>query len=297
MKRIIQVVIVAFLFVAFGCKNEAEEETADDILPKDNSQNWNISILLDLSDRISIEKHPNPTMEYYLRDVGYINSVYDAFSQHVKGKKIIQMDDRMQLFFDPPPLNPEINLISKSLKVELNKANVSNTLLEDIESKYKSEPLKLYQLAIKDNNYIGSDTWTFFKNRIDDYCIDDNYRNILVILTDGYIYYENSMMRDHNMSSFLTPKEIRKSNLNTADWMRKFKEGNYGFLKANEDLSNLEVLVLGVNPNPGNPYEEDVIKAYWTKWLDEMNVKRYEVRSTDLPANIDLVIKNFIVGK
>src|SRR5690606_40920272 len=110
------------------------------------------------------------------------------------------IDDNMQLFFDPPPLNPEINSISKSLKVELNKGNVSDKLLKDIESKYKSEPLKLYQLAIKDNNYVGSDTWTFFKNRINDYCIDENHRNILVILTDGYIYYENSKMKDRNRS-------------------------------------------------------------------------------------------------
>jgi hypothetical protein len=235
-------------------------------------------------------------MEYYLRDVGYINSVYDAFSQHIKGKKIMQMDDKLQLFFDPPPLNPDINSISKSLKIELSKANVSNELLAEIEKKYKSEPLQLYQLAIKDNNYVGSDTWTFFKNRLDDYCIDQEHRNILVILTDGYIYYKNSLMQEDNKSTWLTPERIRKDGLNNSSWSEKFNSEKFGFIKAKNDLSNLEILVLGINPNPNNPYEEDVIKAYWTKWFEDMKVKHYEIRTTDLPSNIDKVIEDFILN-
>jgi hypothetical protein len=296
MKKIALLFSLLFLVVSFSCKEEKEEDNAPEAV-KDTSGNLNVSILLDLSDRISPQKYPNPTMEYYLRDVGYINSVYDAFSQHIKGKKIMQMDDRLQLFFDPPPLNPDINSISKSLKIELNKGNVSNELLADIEKKYKSEPLKLYQLAIKDNNYVGSDTWTFFKNRIDDYCIDDNHRNILVILTDGYIFYKNSLMQEGNMTSFLTPERIRQNGLNVSSWSDKFNSEKLGFLKANNDLSNLEILVLGINPSPNNPYEEEVIKAYWTKWFEDMKVKHYEIRSTDLPSNVDKVIREFVLGK
>ena len=67
-----------------------------------------------------------------------------------------------------------------------------------------------------------------------------------------------------------------------------------GFIKANEDLSNLEVLVLGINPDSKNPYEEDVIKAYWGKWLQEMKVKRFEIRGAELPSNMEKVIKDFI---
>jgi len=304
MKRIFGIAIVALLFLSASCKSENEEEKEDAqeaiqpvTIHKNNSQNWNVSILLDLSDRISVKKYPNKTMEYYLRDVGYINSVYEAFSQHIKGKRIMQMDDKIQLFFDPLPLNPDINSISKSLKVELTKANVSNELLAEIEKKYKTQPLKLYQLAIKDDHYIGSDTWTFFKNKINDYCIDGGHRNILVILTDGYIYYQNSKMQEGNRTSFLSPEKIRQNGLNTSQWQQKFGAADYGFITANKDLSNLEILVLGVNPSTKNPYEEEVIKAYWAKWFEEMKVKRYEIRSSDLPANMDMVIKNFVAGK
>ena len=44
------------------------------------NKNYNISILIDLSDRIDTIKHSNPTMEYYNRDLGYIKSVSEALT-------------------------------------------------------------------------------------------------------------------------------------------------------------------------------------------------------------------------
>lgn len=276
-----------------GCQDK-EETGHTTKAPKDVSGNLNISILLDLSDRISPEKYPNPSMEYYQRDAGYINSIAEAFSAHIKSKKIKQIDDKIQVFFDPAPLNPDINSISKDLKVSLNKENVSKAIIAEVENNYKTEPAELYKLAIKDNNYIGSDTWKFFRNKVND-CTEDDYRNILVILTDGYIFYKNSLMQEGNETSYLTPETVRKNGLNTPNWSTEFRDGHFGFLKANDDLSNLEILVLGINPSPNNPYEEEVIKAYWTKWFETMKVKRYEIRSAELPSDMDKVIKDFIL--
>lgn len=291
MKKFLLVAFCSLIF--WGCKDGDTQETTVEKPSKDISGNLNISILLDLSDRIDPVKYSNPAMEYHVRDVGYINSIAEAFAIHIKSKKIKQMDDRMELFFDPAPLNPEINAISKDLKVDLNKDNISNERIAEVEARYKQKPGKLYQLAIKDKNYIGSDTWKFFKNRAGD-CAEDDYRNILVILTDGYIFYKNSLIQQGNETTFLTPEFIRKNGLNTSDWSEKMTQGHFGFLKANENLSNLEILVLDINPNPSNPYEEDVIKAYWTKWFEVMKVKRYEIRTAELPSDMDEVIKDFI---
>jgi hypothetical protein len=57
------------------------------------------------------------------------------------------------------------------------------------------------------------------------------------------------------------------------------------------------VLVLGINPNRNNPYEEKVIKAYWTKWFTEMKIKHFEIKNADLPSNTDKIIKDFILEK
>ncbi len=61
---------------------------------KSNSQNLNISFLLDLSDRISPAKNPSAAMPYYKRDVEYMKSIEKAFVNHVKSKKIIKLNER-----------------------------------------------------------------------------------------------------------------------------------------------------------------------------------------------------------
>ena len=295
MKINIKLILLLLLAVlTFSCKRDDEPSTAITSKVKDVSENLNISLLLDLSDRISPTKYPNPTMEYYLRDVGYINSVSEAFTNHVRSKKVMRAHDKIQLFFDPAPFNPEINKISKDLKIVIDKNNTSKELISATKKTYETNPLKIYQLAIKDAKYIGSDTWRFLKSKVNDYCIEDDYRNILVILTDGYVYYKDTQIKEGNLTSYLTPELIWSNHLKAADWSEKMRNRKLGFIKANNDLSNLEILVLGINPNPKNPYEEDVVKAYWSNWFESMKVKRYEIRNTDLPSNMDKVIKDFI---
>lgn len=283
-------------FLVISCKDDTKkEETAVTKTPA--SENYNISILVDLSDRISLEKNPNPTMEIYQRDLGYIKSVSEAFTEHLKSKRIRQIDDKMQLFFNPEPLDPTINSISQKLKIKINKNNASKELLNSINANYASQTSKIYESAIKDNNFIGSDIWNFFDSKIQDQCIDTDYRNILVILTDGYMFYEGTQIKDGNLSNYLTPQLIKQNGLNTNDWQKKFKDKNFGFIKVDTDLSNLEVLVLGINPGKNNPYEEKVIKAYWSKWLTEMKIKHFEIKNADLPSNMDKIIKDFIANK
>jgi hypothetical protein len=292
-----QIVLLLILTSLFSCKKNENTQKVEVPKVKDISENLNISILLDLSDRISPTKYPNPTMDYYLRDVGYINSISESFSGHVKNKKVRRVDDKIQIFFDPAPLNPEINKISKELKIAVNKNNVSKEMIKSTKTTYANSPLKIYKLAIKDNNYVGSDTWKFFKNKVNDYCIENNYRNILVILTDGYIYYRDSKIKEVNQSSYLTPEVIRSYGLNKSNWSKIIIDKKIGFIPANVDLSNLEILVLGINPDPKNPYEEEVIKAYWTHWFEAMKVKRFEIKNADIPSNMDIIIKNFISKK
>ncbi|MDX6189539.1 hypothetical protein SGQ83_09280 [Flavobacterium sp. Fl-318] len=290
-------VLLLVLVSAFSCKQDSDT-THEEILSKNTvTENYNISILLDLSDRISLQKNPNPTMEYYQRDLGYIKWVSEAFTQHLKSKRIRQIKDKMQLFFNPEPQDPEINSISQKLKITIDKNNASKELLNSINSNYALQTSKIYNSAIKDNNFIGSDIWSFFDSKVKDQCIENGDRNILVILTDGYMYYESTKMKEGNRTSFITPELIKKNSLNTKDWEEKVQNGDFGFIKANDNLSNLEVLVLGINPSRANPYEEKVIKAYWTKWFTEMKVKRFEIKNADLPSNMEKIIKNFILEK
>lgn len=298
MKDIFKTILMAVLLVSiFSCKKDTDKDENEISIKNYGAENYNLSILIDLSDRISLKKNPNPTMEYFQRDLGYIKSVSETFTQHLKEKRIRQIDDKMQLFFNPEPLDPKINSISKDLRIVIDKNNASKGFLNSINANYTAQTAKIYTSAIKDDNYIGSDIWSFFDNKVKDQCIENGYRNILIVLTDGYVYYDGTLIKEKNRSTYITPELIRKNGLNTQDWEKKIKDQDFGFIKINSDLSNLEVLVLGINPSKSNPYEEKIIKAYWTKWFAEMNIKHFEIKNADLPSNMDKIINDFILKK
>lgn len=290
---------ILFLSIFFvSCKSDtSNEETLQDppSIVTDNSANLNISILLDLSDRIDTLKYHNETMEYYKRDVGYIESVSNYFVDHLKQKRLRTIDDRISLYFDPEPNNANINSISKDLKFHLTRNNASLEKFEEIKNSYNSKPEQIYNLAINDAEYPGSNTWGFFKNKVKDYCLEEGYKNILVILTDGYMFHKDFKRKEGNQTSYLTPAVIRDFKLNNSDWKSKMTEGKIGFIPANENLGDLNVLVLGLNPDEKNVYEDEIIKSYWENWLKNMGVKHAEFRNTDLPSNMDKIIHEFIL--
>ncbi len=149
-------------------------------------------------------------------------------------------------------------------------------------------------MAQKQHNYIGSDTWRFFKNKVKNYFIKDCNRNILIILTDGYLYHKNNVRKEGNKTTYLTRIP---SKINGNDWKNIMKKKGYGFISANDKLNDLEVLVIGiVNYDKKNPYGEDIIKEYWGNWLKNMGIKHFEIIPADLPINVEKVIKEFITS-
>lgn len=291
---------ITFIFIFFIIFNSCKKEKLtkeEEIKPNYNSEklkgerlNLNISILLDLSDRINPKKNKNPTMDFYQRDIGYIKSIAESFEIHVRNKKSIKIDDKIQLFIDPEPSEKKLNEKIKSLKIAFTRNNAKRNLILQTSKNYERVAQSIYESAITDDNYIGSDIWRFFKNKVKDYCIEDGYRNILIILTDGYLYHKNSKKIEKNRSTYLTPNFIANRKIKTNEVVKK----DFGFIAPISDLENLEVLVLGINPINGNLNDEEIIHYYFLKWFQEMNVKRFEVKNSDLPSNMDKVIKSFI---
>jgi hypothetical protein len=298
MKKIFYLLMI--ISVVSCCKKEEIPKHEDKDSISVDTNNINVSILLDLSDRIDPQTNPNPTMQYFQRDTEYIKTIEKGFLNHIKSKKIITYDDQMQVFFNPEPSDPKMNEFTKELKVSFNK-DTSKDYFSSVEKKYSELPSNIYQSAIKDGNYVGSDIWEFFKNKVKDYCIKDDRRNILFILTDGYMYHADSKFEEKKensyKTSYLTTKLIRSNNLINSDFKNTIEKNKFGFVKANDNLNNLEVIVLGINPEKGNPFEEAVIKEYWENWFKEMKIKKYQIKSTDLPSNIEPIILKAISGK
>ena len=279
-------------------KNQVIKTNSDcfDYLFKNKDNNLNISFLLDLSDRISDEKYPNSTMSYTNRDLGYIETVSKSFINHIESKKLVLMNDKIQLYFDPPPLDATINEKSKELKQNFIKSNISEEKIDKMKIDYTVLPKDIYTLAKKDGKYVGSDIWRFFKDKVKRYCVEECNRNILIIITDGYMYHEDTKLTEGNRTSYLTPSMLRKFKLTNSKWNNTYNEKGFGFIPATEGLGDLEVLVLGVvnHDKRRNPYGKDVIEKYWEDWLESMGVFKYKIYGADLPTNMEGAIQDFI---
>jgi hypothetical protein len=272
--------------------------------------NLNISVFFDLSDRISPTFHPNSTQNYWERDLGYVNSIVDAFEMHCRNKKVNQINDKITAYFHPLPENiSDINNIINELSIEVNSKNALPEFICSISDIYEENLNEIYKktLSTKEpyaekgvDEYPGSDIYDFIKYKASDYCIKDGYRNILFIITDGYMYMKGSEMKNGNKTNYVLPKSL-KSWFKSSNFESKFDSENFGFITPETNLSNLEIIILGINPEEYWHY--DLLNMYWSKWLNELEVENFKeqglkyLKKADLPSELNEFIQNYIYNK
>jgi len=261
----------------------------------------NITILLDLSDRINPEKYPN-SPEHFERDIAIVNHFTEFFKRDMSSKGAFNAKGKIQVIFTPKPEDPKLNEIASNLIVDLSNLKVpkdKKVHFDSISRRFSESLNKIYSSTIKEGYYPGSDIWRFFKNDVDISCIEDSkkYRNILVILSDGYVYHKNSNYTNSNRTSSLLPDFMSKKGLRNDNWKDVFDKNDFGYIAhENTDLSDLEILVLEINPSKNNLNDEDVIKAYLNKWFIEMKAKpnSFKFYNTDLPEYTYKKIDKFL---
>lgn len=258
----------------------------------------NLTILLDLSDRIEPTKYPTGNIEHFERDIELVSYFAELFKKDMEKKGAFKAKGKMKVIFSPRPQDSDLNQIASKLSVDLSKSNSpkdKKVIFDNVSTDFRKNLSKIYTKTIETKNYPGSDVWRFFKNDVADFCIEDNdeYRNILVLITDGYLYHENSVSKQKNRSSSLLPRDIASNGLRN-NWEEKFEKNDFGYISTRSDLKNLDVLVLEINPLEKYKNDEDVIKAYLTKWFNEMNVNSFKLCNSDLPEYTKSKIDKFI---
>lgn len=264
--------------------------------PHTQDYSLNLSVFLDLSDRIDTGKYPDATMHYYQRDLGHMASIANGFALHCRSRKTRLLNERIQVHFDPPPSSNGINQLAQNMKLHLTKDNATKSMVCGLVEQYVGYGNAMYDLAIKEKEFPGSDIWGFFQTKVNSMCIRSGAVNRLIIFTDGYPYHAKNKREDGAKTSYLTPQLLSQQGLGSTDWKEHMNAKGYGLIPATTGLDSLEVLVVGVRRNVSSPYEGDVLKAYWENWLGSMGVTRRRIEFTDLPANLDETIQNFILG-
>ena len=243
----------------------------------------NVSIFIDLSHRIVEE---SDGMRGFDKDTAIVNIITDYVSQNAFKHKIKFNKDHIKVFFHPAPTNSNSANIAQQLEVSFadfskndiqKKMDVASHLTENFNGNLKS----IYEAAIEQNNFIGSDIWGFFNTKAQKSCVMNGYRNILIVITDGYIYHKDNLNEDkaQKQSSYITKRSL-------AD--------GYSLMPVGK-INDLEVLMLELKTDPISDFEK--MKSTISDWFDAIGVTNYDILQTDLPANLKKQITDFLKGK
>lgn len=306
-------ILIAVLFLGSCMSDSGSKEPKHEAIESTGAtsgnatdRQLNINILWDLSDRID-PKINQASPEHYERDIEVIKNIASFFRKDMEKRGAYKAKGRIKVFFAPAPEDAKINAIAGSLSCDLSSytgdgANrKKKEIYDSIENRFSRNANEIYRITLSNNKgqkqWDGSDIWRFFKNDVKEYCIDasGNYRNILIILTDGYIFHKDSRDKRGNRTAFILP-EILKPFRNNSTWQNMFTKGDYGLISTRKDLQNLEVLVLEITPSKDYKNDEDLIKAYLGKWFEEMGIPKsyYVCYNTDLPEYTKKKVAEFL---
>jgi hypothetical protein len=304
------IIFLLSLFI-FGC-------TSDDLEYNDTkeifaTEHFNIIWAPDLSNRVKKDK---PVSDVEIIST-IIENIYPEYL-HFNGRSQNQKDSYRFSFINKGLITKygvdqtNLNIDFSDFKTQKNRIDfVKNRELYEskgLEYKQKNfinECHNIYTKAAA--NCSGADVWSYFKTHIgriqvkendlpkkyDKIMVQDVYRNILVLFTDGYIesgIYENAT---GNLSYDLSQSRInrfrkafKKSGM--TDMHEFFMEHSYGIVPIkNLYLKNIEVLVLELDDRSltptGNatvhPTDAEIIELFWSDWLTKSDVKRFELHA------------------
>lgn len=296
------------LLIAAGCGEADINEKTSRAIPEEdshavtfstekNTAQLNVTLLLDLSDRIDPKKNPG----HYQRDTALIGYIIDMFLNEIRVKGNYLAKGKFRVIFYPVPPVPEVGRIVHELDVNL-AATKEPKLKRDFYRTFRAKALRniaaLYEGAIRSGKWPGADIWGFFK-RNSDLAIDPDpgYRNMLVILSDGYLVDERVRFMEKNRYSYLTSSLLDKHKLrNNAGWKQRIETLDFGLIAPPVNLSKLEVLFLEMNPLSRYHQDEDILRYVLEKWFREMKVKRSLINQTGFPEHSIQRIRQFLAG-
>lgn len=244
----------------------------------------NISIYLDLSDRLIRTKDArghkmNPSQKD--RDLAIIGHIVDYFKKQTFGPQILQSKNNIKVFFYPAPNSSDIATLAADLRLDITEyqGRGKREALDGMKEQFTKNLAAIYDKTIEENNWPGCDIWDFFNNKnVDAQCIRKGFRNVLVILTDGYLYDEHHKVQKGNAFSYITSNTL--------------KDKNASLIADRTGLEDLEVRILEVNPYDIN--HRDQLMFVLENWLKEMGVQKFTVAETDKPLETQTIIKSFL---
>jgi len=288
---LIAIVVIGTSVYATQQKGEIQQKCTS---AKPHGSQYNICLLLDLSDRIDPRKDPLQAE----KDRKVIAAVTEEFAEIVKRGLYVNSRDTLRVAVAPQPTDYRKTLLDlgDTLAIDMRSLKVAEKRqkLPELKERFIAQSGMLYDAAVKNREFTGGDIWSFFRDNLESYRVEGSEakpaRNILVVLTDGYLNFASTSGRpsEGSRTSWMEVSRLRHNG-----WEEEFDARDCGLIPAGKAHGNWEVLVLEVDPK--SPQDLPVIRKYWSKWFDEMGISHYRVeKENDSAVLTREVIATFI---
>lgn len=291
--------------------------------------NYNIVVVPDLSNRLDNRLYPRQ-----LTDASVFRAILKVFPDLTAAyNRIAYQKDKLSVRLLNPLEVRGFNQLQQRLTIDLggfsqrerieflrNRENAAKGTYTEKAADFEQAATELYQAAA--NNHYGADLWNFFNQTLDGQFftltkpintarVKDVSRNILILITDGYIevgtggrnpcgtrlcqqltYYQMKALRRYCQSSNLPLKDA-------------FKESGYGITPIQSSvLEDTEVLMLEVYDRSKSrsgsirhtPSDFKLLQLYWQDFFEKSGAKRFQlVETRSSEADLEQAIRAFLV--
>jgi hypothetical protein len=292
---------------------------------------YNIVFAPDLSNRIDRKMHPRPLNDQQIVHA-VLNNIYPTILNHQRSDNQL---DKFSVSLVNKKLVNEYDIKKSLLSIDFSqfknqkeridyiKGRSPETMEADIQN-FEQEFGRIHEVATK--NTFGADVWSYLNAGVDNLVVQaekdpiifngttyrNQYRNVLILLTDGYIeagIYDNKGCPEKNQCYYLSGDRVKQfreafKKSGERDMQAFFEKNNYGIVPVNNPyLEDVEILVLEMydrSLSKGgsatvHPTDTEILKLFWSDWLEKSKVKRYELRPLmTTEEEVEQVVMNFI---
>lgn len=263
MKNSIQkIALTIVMFITFS-NLQAESISESALASKRDPVNY--TVILDLSDRVL-----NTNQLTY--DIEQIKTMFDKFKQIARQNLIITSKDRFIVRIIPQKNSPlDVNHYEKLLQIRLDQIGVrdKNSKMNQFEAELPNILEKLKNEALYGNrtyDYAGVDMWLFLKDNQDNLAFAD-YKNTIVIMTDGYLDFESNVHVIKKGNRFTSTRFVNR--LNSNSWESDAKEKDYGIIPVSINNKATWIITGLKSKRPNDLMQLSKLKYFWTKWINE----------------------------
>lgn len=294
--------LLPFFLLISSCSSDLTENnksTSD----ANVTEHFNITISSDLSNRLNPRLYPKAVSDSEIVNI-VVDNIYPKILNYKRSMN--QLDQFRLRFTNPSQITAySANIAAMSIDFSQFEKQTSriNYLKRDFKDNvlhFKEEFKRIHELALK--TPFGADIWTYLQQDIDDFVVNDSvtkgkigmtkfnnrYKNILILITDGYIETK-ATINGYNLTGKKIDEFRTEYNKSGEKSIESFflKNPRYRIHSLNNPLlKNLEIIVLELydrtqtaSGTTKHPTDLEIMKLIWSDWFKRSGVKRFQLHS------------------